>query len=254
MSKYLSALIFFVLLNFLNTSKTFAQGQNESIEDYLKQLESYRKSGDEDDINRSLLQIAFLFWNKGKGQEAIKYFEESIKINERIGNQAGAAHAYNNIGIIYFEQNDKTKALTSLGKALSIRKSLNDKGGISNSLLHIGIINYEQENYSKSIAVLEECLKIATEIRSIMEITDSYLYLSQANEAAGNGEEALKYHKLYTQGVKFEGNDYINGLTQKFKADKSKLEEEKHYTARELEKKNKELEIIKLREREIAAL
>ncbi len=226
----------------------------ESIEYYLKQLETYKESGDSEDINSSLLQIAFLYWNKGNQHEAIRYFKQSVLINESVGNENGAAHGNNNIGIIYAELGDFTQAQTFLKKALEKRRVLGDKTGMSNTLMHLGIIHLNASKNQKAVDYLEECKRLAKDAGATLELTDSYLYLSQAYEQIGEKEKALEHHQLYTEGFKFEGEQYLEDLTQKYQEDKSRLEKEKKLTQLELEKRSKELEIIKLREREIAAL
>ncbi|UZR93002.1 tetratricopeptide repeat-containing sensor histidine kinase [Chondrinema litorale] len=244
----------FLTALFLFSLQILHAQESESIEYYLKQLKTYKDSGDQEDINSSLLQIAFLYWNKGDRNEAIKYFKESIQINEAVGNSNGISHAFNNIGIIYSELGNSNEAEKYLEKALNLRRKLNDKLGLCNTLMHLGILNNNAGDYQQSITYLEECKKLAQESGSMLELTDSYLYLSQAYEQVGNNEKALENHQLYTEGFKFEGDQYLDDLTQKFEADKSKLESEKQLTKLELAQRNKELEIIKLREREIEAL
>ena len=244
----------FLLVFFLFSLPILHAQESESIEYYLKQLETYKESGDQEDINSSLLQIAFLYWNRGDRNEAIKYFKESIQINEAVGNSNGISHALNNIGIIYSELGNSNEAEKYLEKALLLRRKLNDKLGLCNTLMHLGIINNNAGDYQQAITYLEECKKLAKESGSMLELTDSYLYLSQAYEQVGDNQKALENHQLYTEGFKFEGDQYLDDLTQKFEADKSKLESEKKLTKLELAQRNKELEIIKLREREIEAL
>jgi len=246
--------ILFLSILLIDFSLHAQKKESESIEYYLNQLEEYRKSGDEEDINSSLLQIAFLYWNKGNQQEAIRYFKQSILINENIGNENGISHACNNIGIIYAEVGNFDQASEYLNKALSLRKAIGDKTGICNTMMHLGIINMNAGKYKNAVKYLEECKVLAEAAGATLELTDSYLYLSQAYEQLGNKEKALEHHQLYTEGFKFEGEQYIENLTERFEADKSRLESEKKLTKLELEKRNKELEIIKLREREIAAL
>lgn len=241
-----------ILLADVQTS--FAQQDSEAIEVYLKRLEEYRRAGDQDDVNTSLLQIAFLYWNKGVSNKAIEFFSESVEINKSIGNDYGAAQGYHYIGVICAETGQRDLAISNLKNSLSIRRKLKDKSGISSTLLQLGIINFDNGDPKKAIQYLEECLGIAKEISSTMEVTDSYLYLAKSHEALGNKEEALRYHKFYTDGFKYEGQRYINDLTQQYNDDKSRLQKQKKLTELELEQHKTELEIIKLREREIAAL
>ncbi len=64
---------------------------------------------------------------QGNYQEAVEWYEKSIKIKERIGEQKGLATTYSNIGILYLEIGKKDIAKQYLQKIYELYLQLNLK-------------------------------------------------------------------------------------------------------------------------------
>lgn len=84
----------------------------------------------------------------------------TIKINEGINNQKGAARALNAIGLIYFSQKNYNGALKKYEQSLAIREQISDEQGVAGSLNNIGEVYKTQGNSSKAFEYFEAALKV----------------------------------------------------------------------------------------------
>ena len=100
------------------------------------------------------------FYIQGDYVEALKYFTQSVIINEQIGNEAGVAKASNNIGSIYLRQGVYKQALLYLKKSLAIKEKLGDEAGLAGSLGNIGIIYSNEGNNVKAVEYYNRSLEL----------------------------------------------------------------------------------------------
>ncbi|CAF1343463.1 unnamed protein product [Rotaria sp. Silwood1] len=108
-----------------------------------------------------------LDWNKKKErkyEDAIIYYEESLKIKQkiRLRNPSSFAATFNDIGSVYEKMNKHTAALMYYEKALEIQRKIlasNDLA-LASTLSRIGSIYEETGEYSKALSFHEEALEI----------------------------------------------------------------------------------------------
>lgn len=210
-------------------------------------------------------------------------FLESIKIEEKIGNNLGLAINYQNLGGIYEERGDFSKALESYQKSLEYNEIINsDLGRVicQNSIAQIylkqnkpqeairlieptiakaekiGDTYYtvmSKQNYgwallglgelTKAESYLKEALGTAKELGQQYFVAESYRHLSTLNEKRGNYKEALNYTKLYRENEE----KYLNEQNQQYVADLIlKYDSEKKKSQIEILEKENELVNLKL--------
>ncbi len=88
-----------------------------------------------------------------------------MKIREQIGDQAGLATNYNNIGLTYRYKGDYDKALDWFYKSLKIREQIGDQAGLATTYNNIGGVYYSKGDYDKALDWFYKSLKIAEQIR-----------------------------------------------------------------------------------------
>ena len=72
------------------------------------------------------------FWVEGDYEKAIKYFTQSLKIKEEIGDRKDIAASLGNIGAIYHMQGNYSKAIEYYTKVLTAGEKLKDKNLLGN--------------------------------------------------------------------------------------------------------------------------
>lgn len=208
---------------------------NDSLAELFKQQGALREAAERLDDN------GMLFWERNSQVEAIKYFEQSLRINEQLGNNNGIAGINSNLGFIYADIEKYDKALEYLEKTLTVRRSEKKKVGIISTLVNLSVVLNKLERYDESVKRLEEALSIAQEMNDETQMRSVYGMLSETYQKAGNAEKAMYYYNYFRTF-----NDYVAGeaLRQaKSEVAQHKLQEENLL----LQNRNNELELEKQR-------
>jgi tetratricopeptide (TPR) repeat protein len=233
----------------------------KSLMYFEKSLRIQEEIGDKYGIATSLNNIATIYNDYGDPSEnlkkddsiksgivkALKYFEESLKIFEELGDKSKIANSLNNIGCIYFKYGDPSittstdqsisiginKALDYYNKSLIIHKEIGNKVGIAYSLNHIGGIYIKQKNYQKALEFCTKSMQVSKELNYPENIAYAAEKLKIIYSALGKEKLALENYELY-----IKMRDSINNIeTQKatikqqtkYEFDKQQaLEKEKH--------------------------
>lgn len=208
---------------------------NDSLAALFKQQGALREAAERLDDN------GMLFWERNSQVEAIKYFEQSLRINEQLGNNNGIAGINSNLGFIYADIEKYDKALEYLEKTLTVRRAEKKKVGIISTLVNLSVVLNKLERYDESVKRLEEALSIAQEMNDETQMRSVYGMLSETYQKAGNAEKAMYYYNYFRTF-----NDYVAGeaLRQaKSEVAQHKLQEENLL----LQNRNNELELEKQR-------
>lgn len=208
---------------------------NDSLAALFKQQGALREAAERLDDN------GMLFWERNSQVEAIKYFEQSLRINEQLGNNNGIAGINSNLGFIYADIEKYDKALEYLEKTLTVRRAEKKKVGIISTLVNLSVVLNKLERYDESVKRLEEALSIAQEMNDETQMRSVYGMLSETYQKAGNAEKAMYYYNYFRTF-----NDYMAGeaLRQaKSEVAQHKLQEENLL----LQNRNNELELEKQR-------
>jgi|JI10StandDraft_1071094.scaffolds.fasta_scaffold08601_2 adenylate cyclase len=138
---------------------------------------------------------------KGNYPMALDYFTQSLKIQERLGDQKEIVNLLSNIGIIYSEQGDYLKAVDYFNRCLKTHEQLGDQYGIAQSLVNIGMIYKEQGDYPKALDYSTRSLTIAEQLGDQLGISAALSNMGSAYLLQGNYSKALDYT---TRGLKID--------------------------------------------------
>jgi serine phosphatase RsbU (regulator of sigma subunit) len=158
---------------------------------------------------------AYELQNIGDYDKAVEVMKEAIKIQESIGDKAGAASSINNLGAIQQRRNNFIEAMAIFEKGQKINTEIKNWRGVAFCLNQIGSILLGQGNIAGGIAYYEKALKIS-EQNHIKESEGASLYniafaLYNQNEIAKAKEYALRSLEI-REGTN-EKNDLSFALT-----------------------------------------
>lgn len=179
-------IIFFYAILFLGGTMLFAQNAPTASESDL--IATYTKQ-------------AVDFYNAQDYDNAIAYFEKTLKIyKETVGeNHADTALMYNNIGTIYCAKENYDAALIYYEKSLKIIETVLDKQHpyLCSTYQNIGYAYLFNEDYDTSLAHYEKALSVALSAFGEMHIETAtcYEYISIIYEHLGDYENSLAYCK-----------------------------------------------------------
>ncbi len=180
-------------------AETASDGEWEKYNENLKDLAeaNLAKNPLQAEKNIYLRELALAYNNKGlilieegKNEEAVIFYNKSLKIREDINDRRGISMSLSNIGMVYQKKGDILNALKYHQRCLKIQEELNFKQGIASSLNNIAGILNSQEDYSESLKFLKRSLEISKQIKdqaSIANISNNIglNYINQGNLAEG---------------------------------------------------------------------
>ena len=170
-------------LNQASTAKKFLSSE------FMKQLLVSVETQTNASIATSLNNIGLVYKNKGEFDEALMYYQKSLKIRccvfnvdeskvETQGN-ADIAQSLNNIGVVYYNKGEFDEALVYYQKALKIRCrvfsvdesqiEIQANASIAQSLNNIGSVYYYKGNYDEALVYYYKSFKIRCRVFDVDE-------------------------------------------------------------------------------------
>ena len=159
--------------------------------------------------------LGTIFKNQGEYQQAIDYYNRSMKIEEELGNKSGIAKTLHQIGNIHFQKGDYQQAIDYYNRSLKIKEELEDKSGIAITLHQIGMIHQQKGDYQQAIDYYNRSLKIKEELGDKSGIAESLGQFGLLFLATKKPEKALKsflnafkiFYELHSPNVRLSLRD-----------------------------------------------
>jgi len=123
--------------------------------------------GDRRGEGGTLNNLGHLSIELGNKEEALKYYEEALKINREVKDRGGQGAVLNNLGGLYDELGEKEGALKYYVQALHIRREVGDREGEGITLYNIATLCFEQHYYDNALAAFLRAKAIFEEIKSL---------------------------------------------------------------------------------------
>ena len=180
--------------NFQGISLGYQGKYQQALTFYQRSLKIKEKIGDKKGISATLNNMGQIYENQGDYKQALEYHERSLKIKEEIGDKKGMANSFNRIGFHHENQGDYAKALEYYLLSQKIQEEIGDKRGITWTLINIGNINHNQGNYHKALDYFQRSLKIQEELGDNRGIANSLSGIGLVYTDQGNYPKALDYH------------------------------------------------------------
>jgi len=143
---------------------------------------------------KALNLTGMVLFELGDYAGALTNYFATLKILNRLGNEAEAAKVYNNIGNIYRKHENYKKALQNHYIALDIRKKIGDERFIASSYFNIANVYKSQLNYEKALTYYDSAITLCNRTENTRML--SYIYNNMANLfiEQGDYEQGLKMH------------------------------------------------------------
>ena len=91
----------------------------------------------------ALNNLGYISNMKGRIEQALGYFHQSMTIKETLNDSVEYAQAFNNLGVMYLNQLDYIEALTYLNKCVSIRKKTASPAKIGETFWSIAMVHVD---------------------------------------------------------------------------------------------------------------
>lgn len=226
-----------------------SRADSAEVENLKIAFNQFDKSGNIKEASRQLNSIAYIYWNHNRNDEAIKYYEESLVLNKKLGNENGISMINNNIGILYSDMGQYDKAVKYFENTLNYRRSQKEnREALTSSLISLSGALIHIKKYKEAVTYVEEALKYAKDENNLQRMRTCYGTLAEIYENSGEKDKANDCFEKY-RGI----NDLINNenlsnflkaqkLASQAEFDKMKKQNELLLKEKELNEKTKKLE------------
>ena len=146
-----------------------------------------------------LLATGIAYQDLNKPQEALRNFQDSMEINQRLGKKRGVAAGLAQIAQVQVSLGKTDDALRSYNQSLLLRREIGAKKEVGDSLIDIGGLNLDRGQFGLAIAMFKESLQIQ---RDAGDETNQALCLNNIGNvylARGESEDALTYFQQALQ-------------------------------------------------------
>ena len=213
-------------------------GKPDDALDYLGRAQTLAVQRGNDEARATILRaLGSNYRALNKPAEALRYYQQSLEIERRLGRTLGIADSVQMIAQLQDESGESESALKNYREALELRRPLGDKQGIGNVLNDLGTYFASRGRYNDALTQFKEALQVQREVRNqaaearalnnigIMYISlgaydDAKTYLQQAATVMERidvpSERADMLHNLAEVSVKT--GEYETALDQYLKA------------------------------------
>ncbi len=236
-----------IIISFLGLlfSHSFSQDHQENIESTLTEydnlIQKYKSENNHQLELEYLNKAAFLCWNNQMFPEAVNYFEQSLAINKKLGNNNGLLQVHNYLGMIFGEMENHSDALNHFEQGLNISEKSKNKPSIVTSLINIAQTHQLLSNYNESNKAALRGVEIAKEINELKYVRTFYGIIAENYKNLGNSEKSIEFFDQFASIDKYLKNIEITDIKQKSSEEVNKAQAEKTKTQEELIKQSGKL-------------
>lgn len=175
----------------------FFYSENEKFEQALKYYDSSRviqeKIKDRASLAVTFNNIGYVYELQGLVEKALECYFKSLKLHEELNNKTELTSCYNNIGSLFDDLGDHVVALEYYKKSLALKEKINDKKGIATVLNNIGLVYYNQNDLAKALDFYNRSLLINEEIKNTIGISILLDNIGGIYQSKGDLTQALFY-------------------------------------------------------------
>jgi len=105
-----------------------------------------------------------VYQDKGEWDRAIEFYERSLAIVEKVGDEHGMSTTLNNLGSVYQDKGEWDRAIEFYERSLAIVEKVGDVVGVSITLFNIASIYEDSERYAEAVELLERVVAIDRQV------------------------------------------------------------------------------------------
>jgi len=168
---------------------------DEALDWYKKSLKIKEELGNFAGVANSYGELGNLSFQSDKYDEALDWYKKSLEIKEELGNRAGMARSYHQLGTVAQERGSYDEALDWYKKSLAIKEELGNRSGMANSYGQLGNLSYLRGIYDEALDWYKKSLAIFEELGDRSGMAKSYHHLGIVAQMRGSYDEALEWYK-----------------------------------------------------------
>jgi len=135
-----------------------------AIEYYERSLALKEKVGDEYGMAPTFHDLGLVYQHKGKWDKAIEYYERSLAIVEKIGDEYGMSRIFNSLESVYQAKGDWDRATEYYERNLAFKEKVGDEQGMAFSYNNIAGLYQGQGRLQEAFPLFQKGVEILDRI------------------------------------------------------------------------------------------
>ncbi len=168
---------------------------DEAMKYYQQSLKLFEEISYQKGIAGVLNNMGLIYSRKAEYSKAMEHYQRCVKIYEEISDKKTMAILLNNMGHIYLNQGDYPGAMNYYQRCLKTMEEISDKNGMATVLHNIGLIYSRKGNYPRALDYYKHCLKIKEEIDDKNGIAVVLNNIGSIYQNQGDYDNAMDYYQ-----------------------------------------------------------
>jgi len=139
--------------------------------------------------------LGLLYQAKGEWDRAIAYYERSLALKERVGDEYGMAPTFHKLGLVYQRQGELDKAIEYYERSLAIVEKIGDEYGMSRILNSLGGVYQARGERDRAEAYYERSLALKEKVADKQGMAFGYNNVAGLYQEQGGLQEAVPLFK-----------------------------------------------------------
>jgi eukaryotic-like serine/threonine-protein kinase len=165
-----------------------------------------------------LLAMGIAYRELNKPEEALRNYQESIAINEKIGQKWGLSAGFSQVANLEASRGNPDAALANYNKALALLREIGMKANVAHTLMNMGTVYQDLGKFDQALGVYKQALQIqretgdkAWEAQGLHNIAEVYLTMGDSDNAFTYYQQALQVREKL--GVPGDIAETLEGLS-----------------------------------------
>jgi len=163
----------------------------EALRNYQDSMEINQRLGQKRGVAASLVEIAQVQLSLGKPDAALAAYNEALTIRREIGAKKEAGDTLIELGDLYLESGQPDKALQVLKESLQIQRDVGDETYQALCLNNIGNVYVQKGENEDALTYLQQALQIREKLNVPGDIAETLRNLGIAYAALGQYDQAM---------------------------------------------------------------
>ncbi len=179
-----------------------------AIEYYERSLALKEKVGDEYGMAPTFHDLGLMYQYKGKLDKAIEYHERSLAIVERIGDEYGMSRVFNSLGDVYQAKGEWQRAIECYERSLATREKVGDEHGMATTLNSLGSVYRAKGEWERAIEYYERSLAVKEKMGDERGMAATFNNLVRVYQDKGEWEQAIECYERSLMLKEKMGDEY----------------------------------------------
>ncbi|MDD2564858.1 MAG: tetratricopeptide repeat protein, partial [Salinivirgaceae bacterium] len=148
---------------------------------------------DYEGLSNALNYIGLTFYNQENYGDAIKHFQQSLRVSLRLGARDRVGNIFQKIGMSYLHLKDYQKAIFYYEQTAKVFEQLDYSDHLAKTQFELGVVYFLAHEYSNAINALSNSVENYAKIENLRGKAQAYNQLGMTYEAMGNLRKSLTF-------------------------------------------------------------